>query len=283
LISCIPQTKDIIMTRPRRSVTTQAQAISRRRLNAQERHERQPHQAQRAIEALRQARDALGVPKDLVIEIEGRLRAQKKRLGNLFARMFPTLFGGIHASALTRTRGWDTPLPSRLLGAWPKRAWLTRLRQLGHDVLVALWRHIETRRDATRRRWPWTWVLDDAVLRTYRSPLEWVGTGWRGQHQRVGEGMDGVRRLGVLGAGPLGVPVDCAGRRPHPNGPGRRGRPKRGWAQGRLAQRLAAWRRRGLNLPAPLVVAESWGSDSTWMAPGAHPHQGPFWGQGKAT
>ena len=155
------------MTRTRRDVKTQAKAISRRRLNARERHERQQKQAQRDIEALRQALDDLGLPDDLVIEIEGRLRAQKKLLGKIFALMFPTLFGCINASELTRTRGWDKNLPSRILGALPKRSWLKRLRKLGQAVLGSLWRHIETRSDATRSRWQWTWVLDDSVFRKY--------------------------------------------------------------------------------------------------------------------
>jgi len=60
------------MTRTRRYVKKQANAIKRRRLNAQERHEHQQKQAQRAIEALRQALDDLGVPDDLVPEIAGR-------------------------------------------------------------------------------------------------------------------------------------------------------------------------------------------------------------------
>ena len=85
------------MTRTRRDVKTQAKAISRRRLNARERHERQQKQAQRDIAALRQALDDLGWPDDLVSEIEGRWRAQKKRLGKIFALLFPTLFGCINA------------------------------------------------------------------------------------------------------------------------------------------------------------------------------------------
>src|SRR5262245_37424283 len=101
------------MTRTRRSVKTQAKAISRRSITAKEPHERQQKQAQRDIEALRQALDALGLPDDLVIEIEGRLRAQKKLLGKIFALMFPTLFGCSNAYELTRTRGWDKNLPSR--------------------------------------------------------------------------------------------------------------------------------------------------------------------------
>jgi DDE superfamily endonuclease len=271
------------MTRTRRDVKTQAKAISRRRLNARERHERQQKQAQRDIEALRQALDALGLPDDLVIEIEGRLRAQKKRLGKIFARMFPTRFGCITASELTRTRGWDKHRPSRILGALPTRAWRKRLRKRGQAVLGALWRHIETRSDATRSRWQWTWVLDDSVFRKYGGKLELVGTWWSGQHKRVVEGMDGVLLLVVIGDGKLIVPVDFAVRRPTPTGPGRRCRPQRGWAQVMLDETLAALRRRGLDLPAPLVVADSWFSDSQLMAQVANTHHGPLLVQGKAT
>lgn len=81
------------MTPPRGYAKKQAKAINRRRLNAQERHQYRQRQAQRDIEALRQALDDLGLPDNLVIEIEGRLRAQKKLLGKIFGLMFPTLFG----------------------------------------------------------------------------------------------------------------------------------------------------------------------------------------------
>lgn len=271
------------MTRTRRYVKKQAKAIQRRRLNAQERHNHQQKQAQRDIEALRQALDELGLPDNLVTEIEGRLRAQKKLLGKIFGLMFPTLCGCINAYELTRTRGWDKNLPSRILGALPKRSWLKRLRKLAQEVLGALWRHIETMSDATRSRWQWTWVLDDSVFRKYGSTLELVGTWWSGQHKRVVDGIDGVLLLVVIGDGKLVVPVDFAVRRPDPTGPGRRCRTKLGWAQAMLDQSLAALRRRGLTLPAPRVVADSWFSDSKLMAHVADTHQGTFLVQGKAT
>ena len=81
------------MTPTRQYAKKQAKAIQRRRLNAKERHERQQRQAQRDIEALHQALQEWGFPEDLVAEIEGRLRSQKKLLGKIFALMFPTLFG----------------------------------------------------------------------------------------------------------------------------------------------------------------------------------------------
>ena len=80
--------------------------------------------------------------------------------------MFPTMFGCVNAFELTRARGWDKNVPSRMLGALPKRSWLKRLRKLGQDVLGSLWRHVEAMSAATRSRWQWTWALDDSVLRT---------------------------------------------------------------------------------------------------------------------
>jgi DDE superfamily endonuclease len=283
LIAFTPQTKDITMTRTRRDVKTQAKAISRRRLNAQERHERQQKQAQRDIEALRQALDDLGLPNDLVIEIEGRLRAQKKLLGHIFALMFPTLFGCINAYELTRTRGWDKNLPSRILGALPKRSWLKRLRRLGHDVLSALWRHVVSMSEATRSRWQWTWIVDDSVFRKYGQTLELVGHWYSGQYHRVVSGIDGVLVLVVIGDGKLVVPVDFAVRRPDPKGPGARCRNKLAWTQVMLDQNLTALARRGLTLPAPMAAADSWFSDSKLMRHVSDALKGTLLVQGKST
>ena len=136
--------------------------------------------------------------------------------------MFPTMFGCVNACELTRARGWDKNLPSRILGALPKRSWLKRLRKLGQDVLGSLWRHMEAMSAATRSRWQWAWALDDSVFRKYGDKLELVGTWWSGQHKRVVDGIDGVLLLVVIGDGKLIVPVDFAVRRPNPTGPGRR-------------------------------------------------------------
>ena len=269
------------MSPTKRDAKHQAKALTRRRLNATERHERPPRQSQRDIEALQQALHDLGLPDDLGPEIAGRLHAPQKRLGTIVGRMFPPLFGCITTSALTRTRGWDTHLPSRMLGALPQRAWLKRLRKRGQALLVSLWRPRESMSAATRRRWPWSWGLDDAVFRPYGAPLEWVGTWWRGQHQRVGSGMDGGLLLVVIGDGKLVGPVDLAVRRPNPTGLGRRCRTTLAWAQGMRDATRAAWRRRGLELPAPLVVAESGVRDSQLMAHVANTHQGTFRVQGK--
>src|SRR2546430_1583714 len=197
--------------------------------------------------------------------------------------MFPTMFGGVNACEVTRARGWDKNLPSRMLGAVPKRSWRKRLRKRGQEVLGALWRHMGAMSAATRSRWQWPWALDDAVLRKYGDKLELVGTWWSGQPKRVVDGIDGVLLLVVIGDGKVIVPVDFAVCRPNPPGPGRRCRTKLGWAQVMLDETLASLRRRGLDLPAPLVVADSWFSDSQLMAHVADTHHGTVLVQGKAT
>ena len=127
-----------------------AKARQRRYLKAQERVERDRRQAQHAAEALQQTLDDLGLPEALVPEIEGRLRSQHKLLGKIVGVMCPPLFGCRTSSELCRVRGWDKNLPSRLLGALPKRSWLKRLRRLGLEVLEPLWRHAASTSAATR-------------------------------------------------------------------------------------------------------------------------------------
>lgn len=271
------------MTPSRRYAKKQTKAINRRRLNAQERHQRQQRQAQRHIDALRQALYDLGLPDNLVIEIEGRLRAQKKLLGKLFGLMFPTLFGCRSAYELTCVRGWDKNMPSRILSALPKRSWLKRLRKLGLDILVPLWRHVESMSQATKSRWQWTWVWDDSVFRKYGQDFELVGKWYSGQHKRVVSGIDGVLLIVVIGDGKLVVPVDFAVRRPDPKGPGARCRNKLEWAQVMLDQSQTALVRRGLQLPAPIAAADSWFSDSKLMRHVGHTHQGTLLVQGKST
>src|SRR5438128_12309421 len=129
------------MSPTKRYAKKQAKARQRRRLHTHERLERDRRQAQQAAEALHQALEALGLPEDLVAEIEGRLCSQQKLLGKIIGVMFPVLFGCRTPSELCRVRGWDKPWPSRLLGALPKRSWLKRLRRLGLEVLLPLWRH----------------------------------------------------------------------------------------------------------------------------------------------
>jgi hypothetical protein len=119
------------MTRTRPYQKRQVKATQRRRRTAHERLERDQHPAQRAAEALHQARHELDLPETLVGEIEGRRRSQPKLLGTIVGLMFPTLVGGRTTSELCRVRGWEKDLPSRLRGALPKRTWRKRLRRVG--------------------------------------------------------------------------------------------------------------------------------------------------------
>jgi len=113
----------------KRYAKKQAKARPRRRLQAHERLERDRRQAQRAAEALHQALEDLGLPENLVVELEGRLRSQHKLLGKMVGVMFPALFGCRPPSELCRVRGWDKQWPARILGALPKRSWLKRLQR----------------------------------------------------------------------------------------------------------------------------------------------------------
>jgi hypothetical protein len=113
--------------------------------------------------------------------------------------------------------------------------------------------------------------------------LSVVGTWWSGQEHRVLSGIDGVLLVVVLGEGTLVVPVDLAIRRPDPTGPGAPCRDKLHWVQSLLDGRVAAFRRRGVDLPPPMVVAESWFSDSTLMRHVAATHAGTLLGEGKST
>src|SRR5438093_669330 len=95
------------MSPSKRYAKKQAKAGQRRRLQAHERLERDRRQAQRAAEALHRALEDLGLPEDLVVEIEGRLHSQHQLLGKIVGVMFPPLFGCRTSSELCRVRGWD--------------------------------------------------------------------------------------------------------------------------------------------------------------------------------
>jgi hypothetical protein len=184
-----------------RDAKKHANARQRRYLKAQERLERDRRRAQQAAQALEQALEDLDLPEHLVAEIEGRLRSQQQLFSKIVGVMFPTLFGCRTNSELCRVRGWDKSLPSRLLGALPKRPWLKRLRRLGLEVLVPLWRYAASKSEATRSRWQWTWVADDSVFKKYGAQLGLVGTWWSGQEKRVLAGIDGVLLVVVIGDG----------------------------------------------------------------------------------
>lgn len=143
------------------------------------------------------------------------------------------------------------------------------------------WRQVQDQSPATHSRWQWTWVADDAVFNKYGQQWGLVGLWWSGQDKRVRPGIDGVLLVVVIGDGQLVVPVDVAIRRPDPKGPGGHCRDQLCGVQTRLDARLAARERRGLNLPAPVVVAESWLSDSTLMTHVRFAHQGTLLVEGK--
>jgi hypothetical protein len=271
------------MARHTRDAKQYATARRRCHVKAQERFDRDRRQAQHAAEAFQQALDDLGLPEALVTEIEGRLHSQKKLLGKIVGVMCPPLFGCRTSSELCRVRGWDKNLPSRLLGALPKRSWIKRLRRVGLEVLVPLWRYTASMSEPTRSRWQWTWVGDDSVFKKYGQQLGLVGTWWSGQEKRVLAGIDGVLLVVVIGDGKLVVPVDFAIRRPDPTGPGAPGRDKLCWLQVMVDTRLAALRKRGMALPPPILVADSWFGDSKLMNHMATTHQGTLLVEGKKT
>jgi DDE superfamily endonuclease len=223
----------------------------------------------------------LDFPDTLVAEIEGRLRAQQKLLGKIVGLMFPTLFGCRHSYELTRVRGWNKNIPFQLLSALPKRSWLKRLRRLGLEILIAIGRHTQGKSASTQCRWPWRWIVDDSVFRKDGQQFGLVGRWWSGQCKRTVPGIDGVLLLVVIGDGKLIIPVDFAIRRPHPKGPGRRCQDKLSLTRNMLDERLAAFAKRGVTLPPPMVVADSWFSDSKLMRHVAQGHQGTLLVQGK--
>jgi hypothetical protein len=104
------------MSPTQRQVKKQAKARQRRRLTAQERLARDRRQAQHAAKVLEQALHNLGLPENLVAEIEGRLRSQQHLLGKIVGVMFPPLFGCRTNSELCRVRGWDKNLVRRESG-----------------------------------------------------------------------------------------------------------------------------------------------------------------------
>jgi hypothetical protein len=89
-------------------------------------------------------------------------------------------------------------------------------------------------------------------------------------------GIDGVLLVVVIGDGKLVVSVDLVIRRPDRQEPGRPCYDKLHWVQLMLDGRVTAFRRRGIELPPPIVVADSWFSGSKLMRQMAMTHQGTF-------
>src|SRR5215471_7018065 len=112
------------MSPRKREAKKQAKARQRRRRTAQERLIRDRRQAQHAAKVVEQALHELGLPGNLVDEIEGRLRSQRKLLGEIVGVMCPPLFGSRTNTGLCRIPGWDKNLPLRLRGALHISSWL---------------------------------------------------------------------------------------------------------------------------------------------------------------
>jgi flagellar motility protein MotE (MotC chaperone) len=76
--------------RIQRARQKRAQQAKQLRLQQQrERLQREQARAQRALRALEQALQELGLPETVAEEVQWRLQAQQKLLGKLFAMMFP--------------------------------------------------------------------------------------------------------------------------------------------------------------------------------------------------
>jgi hypothetical protein len=114
----------------------QQQAKRRRLEQARAQLQREQAQAQRHLRALEQALVDLGLPATLAAELEWRLKPRRKRLGNSFGLMVPTLFGCQTTAELTRVRLWAKHLPGTLLGARPKRKWVRRRQHRGQELRV---------------------------------------------------------------------------------------------------------------------------------------------------
>jgi hypothetical protein len=113
-----------------------------------DRLQREHARAQRHLQALEQALVDLGVAKTVVAEVQWRLKAGRTLLGQSFGLRFPTIFGCRTHPELTRVRGWDKNLPSRILDALPTQQWLRQWPHRGPDLLVTRWHQVEDKPQA---------------------------------------------------------------------------------------------------------------------------------------
>jgi hypothetical protein len=161
------------MTRAHRR---ESHAKHRRLQKYRDRLPREHARAQRHLQALDQALVDVGVAETVAEEVQWRLKAVRNLLGQIVGLMFPTVCGCRTPHELPRVRAWDKTLPARLLGALPTQQWRRQWPHRGPDRLVTRWHAVVDKRPATRRRWPWTWVGDDRVVKTSGPPLGLVGT-----------------------------------------------------------------------------------------------------------
>ena len=97
---------------PRKRYAAQhIKARQRRRRTAQERLARDRRQAQHAAKVVEQALQDLGLPDNLVAEIEGRLRSQHKLLGKIVGVMCPAAVRVPHQHGTVSRTGLGQKLP----------------------------------------------------------------------------------------------------------------------------------------------------------------------------
>ena len=266
-----------------RYATKHAKARQRRRHTAQERLARDHRQAQHATKALQQALDDLGLPQDLVTEIEGRLRSQQQLLGKIVGMMCPPLFGCRTNAELCRVRGWDKNLPV----AFAQRAPQALLDQAastlgpgGVGAAVALTPLVQVRPRGAAGSGP-GWVM---IPCSKSMESSWDSSAPGGVGRNIGSS------LALTGSSSWSSWARANWSSPStlpfvglPPGPGAPCRDKLHWLQLMLDGRVAAFRRRGVALTPPMVVADSWFGDSKLMRHVTTAHEGTLLVEGKTT
>ena len=267
----------------KQSTKTHAKARQRRRLTAQERLERDCHQAQHAVKLLEQALHDLGLSDNLVAEIEGRLRSQQKLLSKIVGVMFPPSLAAVPTPNCAVCGAGIKTSPRVCWGRCPNTpgssasaAWAWRCC---YRYGVTPPAQVRPPRAAGNGR---GWVMTRSS-KSMASSWVWWALGGVAKNTECSQGLTGVLLVVVVGEGKLVVPVDFAIRRPDPTGPGGPCRDKLHWVQSMLDGRVAAFHRRGVELPPPMVVAYSWFSDSKLMRHVATTHQGTLLVEGKST
>jgi hypothetical protein len=92
-----------------------------------------------------------------------------------------------------------------------------------------------------------------------------VGPFYRGQIPAPRPGIDGLLLAVVVGDGKWIVPVAFEIRRPDPKGPGRPCSDKLTWLALLCDRTGDAFQNRGLDVPKPIAVADSWFGESDLM------------------
>jgi hypothetical protein len=165
------------MSPSKRYAQKQAKARQRRRRHAHERFERDRRQAQWAAEALHQAIEALGLPADLVAEIEGRLGSQHKLLGKIIGGDVSRALWLSYACGALSCAGLGQALAltsaRRIAQTFLAQATLALGAGGPGTALAPCARH----EHGPQSRWQWTWVWDDSVFHKDGEQLGWSDGG----------------------------------------------------------------------------------------------------------